>query len=759
MREESLLTRRDFIRAGLSSAGGLAIGLTFPAAAAIVERPHTSGFAPWLLIDPGGSITVRVTTPEMGTGATTQLAMTVAEELQCRWSDVRIEYATLEDDARYDRVFSKSADPGYAWFSGRSTLTLRNQTLLQVGASARERLVRAAAQAWQVPAEQVSAKDGQLHDAKSGKTLSFAAVAAAAAAIEVTAEPALKPRSEWTLLGKATPTRLHVPKVTNGTAKFGIDARPPGLRYAALRQCPVQDGTLKHADFDAIRNMPGVRGLAIVEGGPPLRMTEGLAAEVSVFGDVRTSAVAVVADHYWQARKALEALPLEWNDGDGAKWTDNDTVLAAADQLIAGDGTVRLNIGDPDAAWDDAAPQVEARYTTPYCDQAPMEPLNGTCLYTPEKLALWHPAQYTDQARAAAVEESGLDPEKVHVHQMSIGGAFGRRTGADDVRMVVAVARQFPGVPIQVIWSREETFRQGRYRALMVARMRATLGMDGLPTVLRSHSTGRPLDARPPLEGWKQFTPLLGGLGDSPYMIGSIPNVRIATSDLPINVRSGAYRGPFYNANCFYVESFIDECAHAAKADPLDYRIRLLSRWPDPGWTGVLMEAAAQSGWGKPLPKGMARGIAVGNFGMFGQPQAGTTVATVATVEVSPAGELKVHRLDVVFDCGGVMNLDAVLAQMEGATIHGYNMALNEVLTIDRGRIVEGNFDRYRMVKMADIPPIHIHTGALSGHERFAELGEVAIGPVGPAIANAIFVITGKRLRSTPLRSHDLSWA
>jgi isoquinoline 1-oxidoreductase beta subunit len=233
----------------------------------------------------------------------------------------------------------------------------------------------------------------------------------------------------------------------------------------------------------------------------------------------------------------------------------------------------------------------------------------------------------------------------------------------------------------------------------------------------------------------------------------------VTTHHLPVHIRAGAYRGPGYNSNCFFIESFIDECAHAAGLDPLDYRLKLFARWPDPGWTRCLQEASARAGWGKALPNGMAQGLAIGNFGMFGRPGHGTTVCTVATVEVTPAGQLTVHRLDVAFDCGSYMNADAVRAQMEGGTIFGLNMALNEKLSIQDGRIVEGNFDTYPMLRLADIPPIHVHFGANTGHERFAEIGEVAAGTPGPAIANAIFRITGKRLRSTPLRDHDLRWS
>jgi isoquinoline 1-oxidoreductase beta subunit len=304
--------------------------------------------------------------------------------------------------------------------------------------------------------------------------------------------------------------------------------------------------------------------------------------------------------------------------------------------------------------------------------------------------------------------------------------------------MVLAVARKFPGTPVHVIWSREETFRQGKYRDLHAAHLRASLGPDGLPQALISH-----------VAAWK---PVMFGMSDAVYVKGSIPNVRIETSNVETHILTGQYRGPGYNSHCYFVECFIDECAARAGIDPLEYRLRLLASWPDAGWRKCLEVAAQKAGWGSPLPAGQARGIAIGNFGGGGEPHAGMTVAAVATVEVSTAGDLRVHSLDIAFDCGQVLNLDAVRAQLEGSAIFGMNMALNEEITIENGRVVEGNFDRYPMLRLADVPRINIHTEALSGHERYANAGEAGVGVIGPAIANAVYTATGVRLRSMPFR-------
>lgn len=754
---EISLSRRQFIVATLAVGGGLAVGCHHEAPTPTVAGGPAE-FNPWLVINPDNTVLIRVSTPEAGTGAATQLAMTVCEELQCDWSKVRLEFAALALDDASGKVFTKSV-PLYGYFSGRSTLTERNRTLLQVGASARERLKLAAAQSWDVPVAEVSARDSVLTHMPSGRTLTYGEVAGKAATVQLGAEPALKPRGEWTLLGKQSPRKWHIPQIVTGMAQYGIDVRLPGMLYAALRLSPVQGGQVKSHDFDKIRNMPGVKGVAVIKGGAPLKAAPELASQPYILADDRAAGVAVVAEHYWQARKALEALPIEWEDGDGAKWASTEsTVDYMRRALDADDGMVCKDTGNVEATLAQQPKKIEAFYLTPYCDQAPLEPLNGTALVTKERIELWHPTQITDNARAAVVEETGYAPGQVIVHQTLIGGGFGRRTTMDDVRIVIAVAQQFPGQPVHVIWSREEMFRQGRYRALSAAKFRAGLDAKGYPQALVAHHIARPMKTREPFVQQMGMAVTLGVL-ESPYLSVGIPQTKVIKHDFPIHIHSGAYRGPFYNSGSFMCESFIDECAHAAGVDPLEYRLKLLEHWPDPGWAGVLKEAASQAGWGEPLPKGMARGIAIGNFGFFGKPQEGPTVATVATVEVSKAGELKIHRIDVALDCGSYMNKDAVLAQMEGATIFGLNMALNEKLNIKDGRIVEGNFDAYPMLRLRDIPPIHVHFGAMSNHERFAELGEVATGTVGPAVANAIFTATGKRLRSMPLREHDLRWS
>ena len=483
--------------------------------------------------------------------------------------------------------------------------------------------------------------------------------------------------------------------------------------------------------------MPGVRGVAVVDPDEPRRVLKKPAHWANTHAQ---SGIAVIAEHYWQARQALEALPVTWDLGPGEKWKSTQQIYDALYARLQEPAEVlNSDTGDAPRLLEAAnAKVVEAIYHNPLSDHAVMEPLNGTALVTADRVDLWHPAAMVLQALVIATEETGVPQENIHFHQTLVGGSFGRRVNCDDVRMVLAVAKKFPGTPIHVMWSREETFRQGKYRDLHAVRMRAALGADGLPEAFISH-----------VAAWK---PVGFGMNDSVYVKGFIPNVRIETSNVEMHILTGQYRGPGYNSHCFFVECFIDECAARAGIDPLEYRLRLLARWPDAGWRKCLEVAAKHAGWGSPLPAGQGRGIAIGNFGHGGDPHAGMTVAAVATVEVSAAGELKVRSLDIAFDCGRVLNMDAVRSQLEGSAVFGLNMCLNEEINIENGRVVEGNFDRYPMLRLADIPRINVHADALSGHERYGNAGEAGVGPIGPAIANAVFAVTGVRLRSMPFR-------
>lgn len=743
-------TRRDFLITTAVVGGAFVLGFADAPEADAAAQPWEgvkggTEFTPWLSIGADDVITVRVATPEIGNGAMTQTAMTIAEELESDWSKMQVEGAPADRNLREGGVYTK-AGGSLAYFAGRSTTDARMKLALQVGASARERLKAAAAAQWKVPVSEVTAAKSVLTHAATGRTLTYGQVAVKAASVKLKEEPALKPQSEWKFLGHATPAKLSAPAIANGSAVFGMDVRVPGMVYAALLQSPVHGGKLRSFDASAVKKMPGVIDVVVVDPDEP-RNTAGNKAPMSLAGAAPQSAIAVVAEHYWQAVKALEALPVEWTDGPGGQWKTYKQMRDATMEAIQKPGSKTMVERGDISGLDKAAKIVEADYFTPYSDQVTMEPLNGTALVTADGVEVWHPSQHPEQSLWVAAAEAGVSAEKVKFNQTFVGGGFGRRVFGNDTRMVVAVAKKVPGRPVHVVWSREESIRQGRYRPLVAAKFKAALGANGLPETLLSRAA---LGEGGYFIGWI----------DSPYSVAQIKNVRLETHTLPLHLLTGPYRGPGYNSFAFMYETFIDECAHAAGIDPLEYRLKLLEGWPDKGWAGSLKEAATKAGWGKKLPKGMGQGIAIANWAGGGKPESGTTVAAVATVEVSGNGQLKIHALDVAFDTGKIVNKDAVQAQLEGGAIFGLNMAMNEELTIENGRVVEGNYDTYPVLRMSDMPPkINIHFGGLSGHDRFSEAGEPPVGVIGPAVGNAIFAATGQRIRSMPFRKLDLNWA
>jgi len=745
------INRRHFLITTAAIGGGLAIGTI--AADASVPLDAQQGpwggantgaeFTPWLSINPDDTVVVRCATPDIGNGVMTQAAMTIAEELQCDWSKVSVEFAPPLRNYMEAGVYSQ-AGGRLAYFSGRSTTNERLKLALQVGASARERLKAAAAAEWKVASADVDARDSILTNTKTGQTKTYGQVAAKAAAVKLAAEPALKPQEQWTLLGKRAPGKLQNPAIVTGSAVFGMDVRLPNMVYAALKQSPVQGGKLKSFDASAVKNMPGVIDVVVVDPSEPRGIPGGAKPSFPIESTLAQSAVAVVAEHYWQARKALDALPVEWDDGPGGKWKSTAQMYdAALKSLATNDGKVEKDAGDM-SVLEKQGKIIEATYHTPYSEHACMEPLNGTALVTKDKVEVWHPSQHSEQGFWVAADEVGVSPDNVVFNQTFVGGGFGRRIFGSDVRMVVAVAKKVPGRPVHVIWSREETTRQGRYRDVVTAKYRAGLNKDGQVEALYARAASSSNGLR--------------GLIDMPYVTAAIKNVHIETNSLPFHLMTGPYRGPGYNSYSFMTETFIDECAVAVGADPYQYRLKMLADYPDKGWAMCLTEAATKAGWGKKLAKGMGQGIAISNWASGGKPHAGTTVCAVATVEVTKAGQLKVHEIDVSFDTGRIVNRDAVETQLVGGAVFGLNMCLHEELTISNGRVVEGNYDTYPMLRTADMPKINIHFGGLSGHDRFSEIGEPPVGVVGPAIGNAIFQATGKRIRSMPFLKQDLSW-
>ena len=709
------------------------------------DEAQGSEFTPWIEISSDSVVSVRVPNQEIGNGTITQMAMNVAEELNCAWSDVRVVLASMHRNCAEDNVYTHGFLP---FFGGHAAKKERMKFMMQLGASARERLKRAAAARWGAPIEDIVAEGSVLAHAPSGRTLSYGDVAAEAAAIDLDEEPTLKPENEWRLIGKASPPKLNIPEIVTGTAVYGIDVQIPGMVHAALMQAPVHGGRLRRVDSDAVRRMPGVRAVVVVD---PANSKSSPVEPETNFGLSETGAqhaVAVIADHFWQAKRALEALPVEWDLGSGAAVESAQDIYDAMRAKRDTEAGVDLvNSGDVGAVQSGRV--VEGEYLTPYCENAVLEPLGGTALVTRDSVEVWCATQDSRQAFWTAADETGFAPDKVKVHPTLVGGGFGRRTQSEDIRMVVAIAREYPGVPVKTIWTREEMFRQGRYRTPVATRYRAVLSdTNGLPTSVVGKTV---------YSGDRPLFHLSQGFADPPYFSsGAIPNVLLTQNNEPVHVLNGAYRGPCYNSHAFCTETFIDECAHAARIDPLQYRLRLLEAW-DKSWRDCLNVVARNIGWGRRLPRGEGVGIAISAWPVVAR-DAGSVVAVAARVAVSEEGVLRVDRIDAAFDCGRVANADAVRAQIEGGIIFALNMTLNEEMTLQDGAMVESNFDTYPMLRMMDMPEIHVHFDALSGHERFEIIGEAPVGPVGPAVGNAIFAATGKRLRTTPFRKADLRW-
>ena len=714
------LTRRSFVIAGASVAGGLAIAV---AARRALRAYHAGPLRPeslaapgevnaFVVVDPDNQVTLRIAKSEMGQGVMTALAMIVAEELSCDFSKVKVEYASA------NRNLLDGAPYGKMGTGGSSSVRRSREILQQAGASARVRLIGAAAARWGVEASSCVARAGEvLHEATNRKA-TFGELAAAAATISLRSEPAIKTPDQFTLIGTAQ-ARFDTPDKVTGAAQFGIDARLPGMVYAAVIQCPVFGGKLASFDEAAIRQRRGFVACVPVENG-----------------------VAVVFDRFWRAKEAANALPVTWDIGaDGA----TDSTRFRADYRAALDGPLSncVNCGDGATAFAGAAKTVEALYEAPHLAHAPMEPLNATVHWQADQIDVWMGTQDPDAALKLAASVGGVDPARVYIHNCLLGGGFGRRYVNDELRQAVQVSKAI-GKPVKLLWTREQDIQHDRYRPQAAIAMKAALGADGMPAAFvfrtAAGSISRSL-------GWKSSEAIepmaVEGLANIPYRAGALKvDAVLKNTHVPVMF----WRSVGSSQNAFAVESFIDELAHAAGKDPLDYRRALLSDRPD--FLGVLDKLADKGDWGKPLPKGSARGVAI-------HEAFGTIVGEIAQVAVSDSGQVRVERVVACVDCGHVVNPLTVAMQIESGVMYGLTAALYGEITIKDGRVAQGNFDDYAIARMADAPAIETHF-ALSGGAKWGGIGEPGTPPIAPALANAIFAATGKRIRALPLKNAGL---
>ena len=733
MTKHLAMNRRQFIITTTIVGGGMAIGIS-----ALLNGENTAAddveMSAWLAIGSDGTLVLRTPKAEAGNGSNTAMRMFLCEELDCDPVTVKLEPAQVNRDFRENKVYS-SKGGHETWFAGRSN-ELR-EGVQQVGASARERLKLAAAQAWNVPATDLVSKDNEIRHPSSGRKLGYGQLAAKAATVKLAQEPKIKAAAEWTLMGKRSIAQQNAHLKVDGSGIFGIDVRLPGMLYAAIRHAPVQGAKLRKFDAGAVKNMPGV--VSVIALGP-----ENDKSTPVTFQSKLRCAVVVVADHYWNARKALDVLPVEWDEGDLAK-ASSENYRAQYLAKLDTPGRVAKKEGDFPAALRGAARTIEAVYESPYLEHAPMEPLNATAHVTGDRVDIWVSTQQQEIALRVASEESGLSPDKVFVHPVMVGGQFGRRNHNDETRQAVAIAKAV-GKPVKLIWSREEMMRQGRYRPNAITKFQAGLGPDGLPIAWFVRQAGHSfqLQQDPTFDGFDVIAMRPLSI-ENEY---TIDNTLIEFHPMLTNVNAHSFRG---SGATFQRECFVDEVAHAGDKDPLELRRWLLRNAKEPGWLKVLNEVAEKSNWGKKLPKGRAQGMAI-NL------DHGAIVAEVAEVSVSPAGEVKVHSFDVAFDIGNVVNPDGVRAQMEGGVLFGLSNTLREEITIKNGSVIQGNFDEYQLLRIGETPEIRVHFGGNTGGEKCQPCGEAPVPLVTPAICNAIFRATGKRVRSFPLKNHDLRW-
>ena len=719
---KSTLTRRDFVVASATVTGGLAITVMLPSfaeAATIGAQPFGPDASPhdinaFLAIEPDGSILIRSPHNEMGQGAITALPMIVAEELECDWAKVKVEYASAMRNLREHRVYGDMVTAG-----SRGVRTSWRM-LQQAGASARERLIAAAAKRWNVQPSECKAENSTVTHEASGRSLDYAALVADAARIKLDTEPAIRTPNKYKLIGKSL-LRLDTPLKINGAAKFAIDTQIPGMVYAAINASPVAGGKLKHVDEGPVQGRRGV-------------------LQVVKLGD----AVAVVADRYWRAKEALALLEPEWEVGEAGK-SDSEQFAKLYRDTLEGPMVSARNDGDVDDVFSKGGKIVEAVYEAPHAAHAQMEPLNATAHFTGDTLDIWVGTQIPMGALHLAAAASGLKQEQINIHNCFLGGGFGRRGNNDEMRQAIQVAKQV-GKPVKLVWTREEDMMHDRYRPQAAVKFRTALSDDGMPIAFDARiavgSIQRSIGISEVPSGVEPQA--VEGIANTNYLI---PNLRVGVMLKNTHIPVGFWRSVGSSQNAFFMESYVDELAYAAGQDPYKFRRALLMHRPD--FIGVLDKIAEKGHWGKPLAARRGRGIAIHEC-------YGTIVGQVAEVTVTQKGEVKVERVVAAVDCGHVVNPSIVEAQIESGIIYGLSAALYGDLTIKDGRVQQVNFDEYKMVQLADAPEIEVYL-ALSGGKKWGGIGEPGTAPIAPAVANAVFAATGRRVRMLPLKNARLS--
>ena len=721
------LSRRTFIVASAAASGGLAVGLRVPfgISPAVAASDAATEVNVWVAIKPDDTCVIRIARSEMGQGTLTGLAQLVAEELECDWSKVTTEQVTPGANLARKRAWGEMGTGGSRGIRTSQDYVRRG------GAAARMLLLQAAADEWKVPLTELTVSQGVITHAASGRSTTYGKVATAAAKLAAPDPKSIKLKDpkDWKIAGKPL-KRLDTADKLDGSKVYAIDVKLPGMLCAAIKDCPVFGGKLKSYDDTKVAGMPGVRRVV----------------------KVKETAVAVVADTWWRAKTALAALPITWDEGTAAAQSDATVAEHLKEGLAAAATNGDRQNGNAPQAIAAAAKKVEAVYGTPFLSHACMEVMNATVRLAGDKAEVWVPTQNAEASLAALSEASGIPLANCEVHRHDLGGGFGRRGGTQDyVHQAVAIAKEFPGIPIKLIWSREEDQAHDFYRPISQCRLSAGLDADGNLTGLRVRVCGQSINATlspASIVAGRDMRQLQGYYekGADAELGYSAPNLLIEYVMRNTHVPVGPWRGVNTNQNAVYMECFMDEVARAAGKDPLEFRRALMSKHPK--HLAVLNAAAEKAGWGKPLPSGIHRGIA--QFMGYG-----SYSAAVAEVSVSERGELKVHRMVLALDCGHTVNPGQIAAQIEGSVALGLTATLYGECKVKDGRMVDLNFDTYRIMRLAEMPKVE--TVLVPTYDFWGGVGEPTISVVAPAVLNAIHAATGKPVRSLPLKNVRLA--
>jgi len=716
MKEIVHLSRRSFLKKGMLVGGGLILGFHLPLRGSLSGASNPSGvtFMPNAFIRIGADdiVIIIVNKSEMGQGVYTSLPMLVAEELEVDWKKIRVEAAPV--DPAYNHTQWGAQGTG-----GSTSVWSEWDRLRKVGATARMMLINAAAEIWKVGPASCRAEKGFVIQKGTGQRISYGKLVEKASQMKVPKDVPLKEPKDFKVIGKSM-RRLDTPEKTIGKAIFGMDVKVPGMLTAMVVHPPVFGGHVKSFNAEKAKAVPGVKEVVQIDLG-----------------------VAIIAEGFWSANKGREALEIVWDEGPLAK-ISTEGMRGEFSRLAQTPGAVARKEGDPQQTFSKAAKQLHAEYEVPYLAHACMEPLNCLVDLRTNSCEIWTGTQMQTMDQNAAARVAGLKPEQVKIYTTFLGGGFGRRANpqSDFVAEAVSVAKAIKK-PVKVIWTREDDMKGGYYRPMWYDQIAAGLNDQGNLIAWQHTIVGQSILSGTPFDPKKDVDPAsVEGAGDTPY---EIPNIFVNLHSPKMGIPVLWWRSVGHSHTAFVVESFMDEVAHSAGKDPYEFRCILLRKHPR--HLGVLKLAAEKSGWGKALPKGRGRGIAVHeSFGSF--------VAQVAEVSVNSSGQVRVHKVVCTIDCGRIVNLDTIKAQMESGIVFGLSAVLHGEITFKNGRVDQSNFHDYPLLRMNEMPVVEVYI--VPSEEKSGGVGEPGVPPIAPAVCNAIFSVTGKRIRRLPIRVEEL---